>query len=140
LYTDPVLLNRVLGNLIKNALEASPLGTIVTVRSTCSSVGYVFRIHNPTVMEDAVQSQLFQRSFSTKQGKGRGLGTYSVKLLTERYLRGQVAFDSVEQIGTTFYVTLPTSLPNGKTNIDADAAAESKTDRDEFVGLADWGK
>lgn len=34
-----------------------------------------------------VQLQIFNRSFSTK-GKGRGTGTYSMKLLTKRYLKG----------------------------------------------------
>jgi signal transduction histidine kinase len=45
---------------------------------------------------------VFQRSFSTK-GTGRGLGTYSIKLLTERYLGGRVWFESAEGHGTTFH-------------------------------------
>ncbi len=46
-----------------------------------------FWVHNHAVMPESVQRQVFQRSFTTK-GRGRGLGTYSVKLLTERYLEG----------------------------------------------------
>ena len=38
-------------------------------------------------MPDEVKAQIFERSFSTK-GRGRGIGTYSIKLLTERYLEG----------------------------------------------------
>jgi signal transduction histidine kinase len=57
-----------------------------------------------------VQLQMFHRSFSTK-GKGRGTGTYSVKLLTEKYLQGRVAFTSTPASGTTFEVTLPYALP-----------------------------
>lgn len=110
LTTDPVLLRRVLGNLIKNALEASQRGETVSVRFTSGPQGHVFAVHNPAVMEEAVQAQMFQRSFSTK-GKGRGLGSYSVKLLTERYLQGCVEFDSVVGSGTTFRVTLPAHLP-----------------------------
>jgi len=52
---------------------------------------------------------VFQRSFSTK-GKGRGLGTYSIKLLTERYLKGTASFTSTETDGTTFQISLPTQL------------------------------
>ena len=52
-------------------------------------------------MPRSAQLQIFQRSFSSK-GDGRGLGTYSVKLLTERYLGGSVAFDSTLEQGTTF--------------------------------------
>lgn len=50
--------------------------------------------------------QIFQRSFSTKGG-GRGIGTYSVKLLTENYLQGRVAFVSTAEAGTTFTATYP---------------------------------
>jgi sensor histidine kinase regulating citrate/malate metabolism len=66
----------------------------------------VFSVHNPAVMPRDVQLQMFQRSFSTK-GSGRGLGTYSIKLLTERYLRGSVRFESRRDYGTTFYVRYP---------------------------------
>ena len=57
-------------------------------------------------MTEAVRHQIFQRSFSTK-GPGRGLGTYSVKLFTEQYLKGKVGFESLEGKGTTFFVSLP---------------------------------
>jgi hypothetical protein len=64
-------------------------------------------------MAEDVKRQLFQRSFSTKQGNGRGIGTYSVKLLTERYLRGTVDFVSpAPEGGTVFSVRLrPPSAP-----------------------------
>lgn len=105
LHTSESLLRRVLGNLIKNALEASRPGEAVTV-------GYAarpepsFTIHNPRAMPPEVRLNIFQRSFSTK-GAGRGIGSYSVKLLTERYLGGQVTFHTSEAEGTTFVVTLP---------------------------------
>jgi len=53
-----------------------------------------------------VQLQVFQRSFSTK-GPGRGIGTYSIRLLVSRYLRGTVDFESSKEQGTTFRVHLP---------------------------------
>ncbi len=84
---DRRLLARVLGNLIKNALEASPPCATVDVAMTAEEGQVEFTVHNESVMPLEVQLQLFQRSFSTKGGN-RGLGTYSVKLLTERYLGG----------------------------------------------------
>jgi signal transduction histidine kinase len=57
-------------------------------------------------MSEAVRLQIFNRSFSTK-GPGRGLGTYSVKLLTEQYLGGKVGFTTDPKQGTTFQVTIP---------------------------------
>ena len=109
LVTDQRLLGRVLGNLIKNALEAAQRGHVVTAGCTGEGDGVRFWVHNPTVMPPGVQLQIFNRSFSTK-GSGRGLGTYSVKLLTERYLKGKVGFTTSKEGGTTFFVTLPKRL------------------------------
>jgi sensor histidine kinase regulating citrate/malate metabolism len=52
--------------------------------------------------------QLFKRSFSTK-GLDRGLGTYSMKILGERYLKGKVYFTTSEEDGTSFFFDLPLS-------------------------------
>ncbi len=108
LLTDARLLGRVLGNMIKNALEATPIGGTVTVSCTNGDSRHVvFTVHNPGVMPQEVQLQVFQRSFSTKASSGRGIGTHSMKLLGERYLGGQVTFVSSEPGGTTFTITLP---------------------------------
>jgi sensor histidine kinase regulating citrate/malate metabolism len=57
-------------------------------------------------MPEEVKLQVFKRSFSTK-GKGRGLGTYSIKLLTEKFLKGKVYFISEENFGTEFTIEIP---------------------------------
>jgi signal transduction histidine kinase len=107
LITDRRLLKRVLGNMLKNALEATPpLGTVII---SCEDSGdaVTFLVNNSTVMPRDVQLQVFQRSFSTKRETGRGIGTYSMKLFGERYLRGEVDFVSRESEGTTFRLQLP---------------------------------
>lgn len=107
LLTDPRLLARVLGNMLKNALEATPRGGLVTIGCEEQGRQVVFRVHNPTVMSENVRLQVFQRSFSTKGQAGRGIGTYSIKLLGEDYLGGRVSFTSQEPEGTTFEIRLP---------------------------------
>ncbi len=107
--TDRHLLSRVLGNLVKNALEAAPENSTVDVWAVDLDGGIEFAVHNDGVIPPAVQLQLFQRSFSTK-GAGRGLGTYSIKLLAERYLGGRVSLSSNADDGTTFRVWLPRTL------------------------------
>jgi nitrogen-specific signal transduction histidine kinase len=107
--TDKTLLKRVLGNLIKNALEASNEGNTVSLGIEEFDSTIVFSVSNETFMPRDIQLQIFQRSFSTK-GKGRGVGTYSVKLLTENYLKGQVTFLSTPEFGTTFYITIPKEI------------------------------
>jgi signal transduction histidine kinase len=101
--TDAALFGRILINMLKNALEASGAGMTVTATCDISTANRVrFSVHNETVMPDHVRAHVFKRSFSTK-GLGRGLGTYSIKLLTERYLGGRVWFESAAGKGTTFH-------------------------------------
>lgn len=107
--TDVNLLRRVLGNLVKNAAEASAPRDPITLSCLPDGERVVFRVHNASVMDQEVQRQVFQRSFSTK-GRGRGLGTYSVKLIGEKCLRGSVNFESREGLGTVFSLSLPLSL------------------------------
>jgi signal transduction histidine kinase len=103
---DPVILGRVLDNLVKNALEATPPGGTVTLGADRGDGGIRFWVHNPGEIPAPVRPRIFERAFSTR-GRGRGMGTYSVKMLTESYLRGRVAFTSDAARGTTFTVTLP---------------------------------
>jgi hypothetical protein len=107
--SDRLLLQRVLGNLVKNALEASLEGEEVQLGFECQGDSAVFRVHNQATMPESVRMQVFRRSFSTKAPVGRGIGTYSAKLITERYLGGSLSFTSSEDEGTTFAVTLPRS-------------------------------
>jgi signal transduction histidine kinase len=93
--------------MLKNALEATEIGGTVVIRCVRQGEHVVFSVNNPSVMPQEVQLQIFQRSFSTKAGTGRGIGTYSVKLLGEHYLGGKVEFSSEESEGTTFTITLP---------------------------------
>ncbi|WP_298272480.1 PAS domain-containing sensor histidine kinase [Geobacter sp.] len=105
--SDGAILRRILGNLVKNALEASDRGETVTLSSMDDGDTITFAVHNAGEMPSEVQLQIFQRSFSTKSSTGRGIGTYSVRLFGERYLKGKVSFTSREPEGTTFRITIP---------------------------------
>lgn len=107
--SDEALLSRVVGNLLKNALEASAAGEEVVLGCRADGDGLAFTCHNSGAMPRNVQLQVFQRSFSTK-GPDRGIGTYSIRLLAEKYLGGEVSFESNEVQGTTFRVQIPGRL------------------------------
>ena len=109
IVTCRALLRRVIGNMLKNALEASNAGETMTLGCDLQDDTVELWVHNPNPMPRDVQLQVFQRSFSTK-GTGRGLGTYSIKLLSERYLKGRVSFASTPDGGTTFRANYPLSL------------------------------
>ncbi len=108
--TDRIIFERVLINLLKNALEAT--GNNGQVKTGIGSDGEKvwFYVHNKGVIPQNVQRQIFNRSFSTK-GVGRGIGTYSIRLMTENYLKGRVRFISNEEAGTIFTVELDKKFP-----------------------------
>ncbi len=103
--TDMVLFRRIVGNMLKNALEATYVGSTVTLSSGKNQNQFNFSVHNNSYIDHSIQLQLFKRSFSTK-GIGRGIGTYSMKLLGEKYLNGKVWFESNKEKGTTFFLAL----------------------------------
>jgi signal transduction histidine kinase len=105
--SDDSLVKRVLGNMLKNALEASPENAVVSLAFGKSGGSRAwFSVHNDTAMALEVQRQVFHRYFSTK-GEGRGLGTWGMRLLAEEYLDGRITFTSTPEEGTTFTLTLP---------------------------------
>ncbi len=109
LKTDALLVSKVLGNMVINALEATPPGGTITIRTRIEPEQIRWAVHNPTAIPPAFQKRIFQRHFSQKAGNGRGLGTYSMKLFGETYLKGGVDFVSTPETGTTFFFSLPRS-------------------------------
>ena len=106
LRSDPSLLKHILGNLLRNALEATLPGTTVRLGAARAGTGCEFWCWNEGVIPAEIQRQIFQRSFSTK-GSGRGTGTYSLRLFVEVYLGGRVDFTSSKAAGTRFFLWLP---------------------------------
>ncbi len=114
--SDPTLLRRVLVNMIKNAIEAAVRGEVLLAginmedgcaKGEAAGAGWaVFWVKNSAVMPEVARRRVFHRSFSTK-GRGRGTGTYSMRLLAESYLNGKVSFSSKEGEGTVFEVRIP---------------------------------
>jgi len=107
LRNDITLLKRVVGNMLKNALEATDYNGIVTIGCHIALNKHIqFYVRNPCYIRAEIQDSIFEKAFSTK-GKYRGLGTYSMKLLGEGYLKGSVGFTSTKADGTCFYIEIP---------------------------------
>lgn len=104
--TDSGIVRRVLSILLKNALEDTRTGGKVTVLSKVEEGFAQIVVSNPGYIMPNVAYQIFQKSFSTKNAN-RGMGTYSAKLLTEKYLKGTLTFTSEKLSGTHFILSLP---------------------------------
>jgi len=106
--SDPSILSRVLGNMLKNALEATPPGGCVAATCRMDRGLVCFTVRNPGTIPTNLRSQIFKPNISTK-GKGRGIGTYSMKLLTDS-LHGSISFSTDQESGTTFRACYPLSF------------------------------
>jgi diguanylate cyclase (GGDEF)-like protein len=104
---NPVLLTRVLVNLVKNALEATPEGGTVRVWHERRDGRRGFLVENPGVIPAEVAGQIFQRCFSTKGNSGQGLGAYGARFLGERFLGGEVGFAAQDGGRTRFFIWMP---------------------------------
>jgi len=105
--TDMSVLLRVLCNMITNALEASDTDHEVKVWLEESGQSLSFCVWNHMPIPQDIIHRIFQRNFSTKEGDGRGVGTYSMKLFGERILGGKIDFTTSRQEGTEFRFSLP---------------------------------
>ncbi len=99
--SDKTMLSRVLGHMLQNALVASDAGQTVTAGCRQDEDSIEFWVHNPAVMSEAAQLAVFRRPFSPG-GQRQGVGTYIMRLLSERYLKGHVSFRSTPGDGTVF--------------------------------------
>lgn len=103
---EPMLCLALLGNLLRNAVEASPPDNQVTVRIDCGERVRI-KIHNRGCIPEEIQENFFGKYVTAGKRAGTGLGTYSAKLMTETQ-GGEISFVSNPQHGTTLTVVLPT--------------------------------
>jgi signal transduction histidine kinase len=105
--TDTSLLLRVLCNMITNALEATDEDGNVRIWLEHKESSLSFCVWNHQAIPQDIALRVFQRNYSTKEGDGRGVGTYSMKLFGETFLGGQVNFTTSEEEGTVFRFSVP---------------------------------
>jgi signal transduction histidine kinase len=106
ILVDSDFINRILYNLLTNAVQAMPNGGNLTIRAYKENGDTLLSIKDTGVgiAEDA-KDKLFTPMFTTKS-KGQGFGLAVIKRMTEA-LGGTVGFESQEGKGTTFTVRFP---------------------------------
>jgi two-component system, NtrC family, sensor kinase len=104
---DPDQLQQVFINLINNSLDAMPRGGKLTVSTALDtdSVLIVLADSGEGIAEDQIDL-IFDPMFSTKRGRGTGLGLTIVKQIISEH-NGEVEVESDPGRQTTFRIRLP---------------------------------
>jgi Signal transduction histidine kinase len=110
-YADPERIEKVIENLILNALEAmAHQNGRLTIEAGLTARGAAtFSISDtgPGMSRTFIDHQLF-RPFSTTKKHGVGLGLYTCREVLQASA-GSIEVESVEGVGTTFRVVLPSA-------------------------------
>lgn len=103
---DSSYINRIMYNLVNNAVQAMPEGGELSIFAYKEANGIVIAVKDTGVgIPEAIKGKLFAPMFTTK-AKGQGFGLAVIKRMTES-LGGAVSFESQEGKGTTFIIRLP---------------------------------
>ncbi len=118
-------LQRVIGHVVQNALDATTQGGKVSVRLDISDAGSVAVIVADTgcgMTREFIRDRLF-KPFQTSKSSGMGIGMFE----TMQYIRelgGSLGVESTPDIGTTVTMTLPRASRS-----EQDDAAETQVER-----------
>ncbi|MBF0426861.1 MAG: ATP-binding protein, partial [Magnetococcales bacterium] len=94
------------GNLIKNALEASPEGGCVTITLAREGGWGVVGIHNQGCVPSPIREKFFEKFATHGKLGGSGLGCYSAMLMA-KVQRADLAMATSEVAGTTLTARFP---------------------------------
>jgi signal transduction histidine kinase len=111
---DPEMIRVVFQNLTENAIKYSEAGDKVVISIKDNGNTLEISVHDNGIgISEKEQSQIFGKFFraenaKTKDAIGSGLGLFTIKKIIE-YHKGKIWFESTQETGTTFFVSLPTN-------------------------------
>ena len=105
-WTDSLILKRILNNLTSNAVQAMPNGGKLSLVARKSAEEFVVTVEDTGMgIPQDLHTKLFTPMFTTK-AKGQGFGLVVVKRMTEA-LGGKVTFETEPGVGSKFHIYLP---------------------------------
>ena len=103
---DPEQMKQVLLNLVINAVEASPMGSVIRLRSEVKNGHISIEVEdNGSGIPDHIVEQIYDPFFTTK-AKGTGLGLAISSMIVSQH-NGTLSLEKNPEGGTTFRVELP---------------------------------
>ncbi|MFA6429185.1 MAG: ATP-binding protein [Patescibacteria group bacterium] len=120
LSVDPKLMRMIFENLLSNAVKYTPAEGTVSISVQPQDRDLLITVQdNGFGIPEAQQSKIFTKLFRAdnvraKDTEGTGLGLYIVHSILENS-GGKIWFTSVENKGTTFFVTIPLTGMQKKT-------------------------
>ncbi|MBF0401380.1 MAG: hybrid sensor histidine kinase/response regulator [Magnetococcales bacterium] len=103
---EELLCYSLLANLIKNAIEAAPRQSTLTIQWERVDTTARISIHNMGAVPAEVVDRFFDKYATAGKSGGTGLGTYSA-LLIAKVQQGTITMDTSEEAGTTLHISLP---------------------------------
>lgn len=114
---EPIHLERLFSNLIKNAIEASQTGDTVQIHiyeedyRELDESYIIVDIANKLSIPKDIRDRFFDRYITSGKEGGTGLGTYSAMLIAKNH-KGDIWFTTSEEEGTHLLIKLPVSHVN----------------------------
>lgn len=108
LFGEESLIENAIMNLVKNAIEASPKGSSVTISLERNQNEQFISIHNFGVISESIRDIFFEKYTTYGKHHGTGLGTYSAQLIVKAH-GGRIEFTTSTTTGTTLTIILPIS-------------------------------
>jgi PAS domain S-box-containing protein len=108
MFADAAYINRIMYNLVTNAVQAMPNGgklTIYAFKDKTTNETVIAVTDTGVGIPESVKGKLFTPMFTTKS-KGQGFGLAVIKRMAEA-LNGSVTFESEEGKGAKFIVRFP---------------------------------
>ena len=112
IQADPKLARIIIQNLLSNAVKYTPTGGKVSIAISKEKENILIKISDtgygiPVEAQSRIFTKLFRAdNVRAKEVDGTGLGLYVVKSIVDQS-GGKVWFESAENKGTVFYVTIP---------------------------------
>ena len=104
-YGEELLCYSMLANLVKNAIEAAPDGSVVDIGLRVDDSDLLIHVHNDGAVPDELRPRFFQKYATAGKSGGLGLGAYSARLMA-RVQQGEIDLRSSKDEGTTVTVRL----------------------------------